>query len=224
MDASSGDVMGYCSPAWVSLYTYGAVLNARGSGPVTALPQSVTRSPVFIVRGHITNDRTIQLEPAFVLDGRPTRAENFGRYRLEGRDHAGRVLFTRNFEPAEIDHAPDVRAFTLAIDATSELEAALATVEVRGPAHTARITRPETVISSNSRVRPSTMIRTAGAVTARCADSATRGVAIIDLESGSLLAVTSSASARLSNLPQGKRVSIACSDGIRTSRRSVIVP
>ncbi|MEX2281307.1 MAG: Ig-like domain-containing protein [Gemmatimonadota bacterium] len=222
MDASSGDVMGYCSPAWVSLYTYGAVLDARGTGPVAATPEALTRAPVLIVRGHITDDRTIQLEPAFVLDGRPTRAESNGRYRLEGRDHAGRLLFSRNFEPAEIDHAPDVRAFTLAIEATPELEAALATVEVRGPTHAARITRPQTVSSSNARVRPNTVTGTSRGVTVRCADTAARAVAVVDLETGSLLAVASSASAQLSSLPRGKRLRIACTDGIRTSRGTVI--
>ncbi len=221
MDASTGDVMGYCSPAWVSVYTYLAVMTARGTGPVTAQAQAVARTRVLIVRGHITDDRNIQLEPAFVLDGRPTGPERLGRYRLEGRDAAGRILFTRDFEPAEIDHAPNTRAFTFAIEATPELESALASVDVRGPSSSARITGTQPIVTNNARVTTAT--RTGAGVLLPCADPLAAAIAIIDAETGLLLGTARAAAAQIP-INAGKRVIVACSDGVRTARFVAIAP
>ena len=147
MPPSTGDIMSYCYPiAWVSDYTYRGVLNFRGSvaamraAQVAAISAPITRS--VLVRGTIERGR-VTLEPIETTDARATRPERTtGRYRLEGRASDGRVLFTYNFEPSEIDHAPDIGHFAFAIPLSAAVERALESIEVRGPRNTAGVRRP----------------------------------------------------------------------------------
>jgi hypothetical protein len=221
MDASTGDVMGYCSPAWVSLYTYGAVLNARGTGPVAAVAGTPARTRVLVIRGQIVDDRVVQFEPVFSLDGRVTYPERSGRYRMEGRDDSNRILFSSDFEPAEIDHAPNTRAFLFAVEATPEIEAALSSIEVRSATASARITSRPAFIWSNARRAPSLSRGTQGVAVA-CADAAA-AIAVVEAETGTLLGTSRTSTARIASTA-GRPLVVACSDGIRTTRFPAITP
>ncbi|HKS04803.1 MAG TPA: Ig-like domain-containing protein [Gemmatimonadaceae bacterium] len=142
MSPGLGDIMSYCYPgAWISDYTYRGVLTFRGTvaaqraAQIAAINAPIARS--LIVRGTVDRGR-VTLEPAQTNDARATKPERTaGRYRLEGRASDGRVLFAYNFEPAEIDHAPDTGHFAFAIPLGADIEAALATLEVRGPKNAA---------------------------------------------------------------------------------------
>src|SRR6185437_2330111 len=92
------------------------------------------RQRVVVVRGSITDDRTIAIEPTFTLDARPAIGDPNGSYRVSGLAADGRVLFTAGFEPAAIDHAPTVRHFTVAVPATPDIESALTSILVTTPA------------------------------------------------------------------------------------------
>jgi hypothetical protein len=138
MPAYLGDIMSYCYPgAWISDYTYRGVLTFRGTvaaaraAQVAAITAPTTRS--LVVRGTVERGR-VTVEPLATNDARATRPEKpTGRYRLAGRASDGRVLFSYDFEPSEIDHAPDIGHFAFAIPMSANVEGALATVEVRGP-------------------------------------------------------------------------------------------
>jgi hypothetical protein len=138
MPPTTGDIMSYCYPvAWISDYTYRGVLTFRGTvaaaraAQVAAITAPAARS--LMVRGTVERG-SVTLEPAQTVVARATRPERTtGRYRLEGRASDGRVLFAYDFEPSEIDHAPDIGHFAFAIPVSAGLEAALATIEVRGP-------------------------------------------------------------------------------------------
>lgn len=133
----TGDIMSYCLPPWISDYTYLALLAARGgavAGPpsVAALASGPRACPCLIVWGSIRGD-SIHLEPAFVAPppARPTPAGP-GPYSLRGLNGAGDPEFELTFDPAEIDHVPAVRHFTLAIPLSEAQGNALARIEVRG--------------------------------------------------------------------------------------------
>jgi hypothetical protein len=143
VSASTGDVMGYCFPVWASTYTYRAILNFRQTPIVAALaseaPAPITR--VVVVRGSIETGRAMKLEPTFTVNARPALPDRSGPYRVDGLAGDGRVLFSYAFEPAVLDHAPNVRHFTLAVPATPDVEASLDVVRLVGPPGEARMTR-----------------------------------------------------------------------------------
>ncbi|MGH7554819.1 MAG: hypothetical protein ACREMQ_17605, partial [Longimicrobiales bacterium] len=214
-----GDVMGYCFPVWTSTYTYRGILEFRGS---TAAPPPIAR--VLVVRGSIVDGIGVELEPAFAIDARPSLPERVGAYRLEGLDSDGRVLFAHDFEPAVLDHTPAVRPFTLAIPASPQLEDALVTLRVRGPAGEARMTRvPSAGPAGRGPALRATASRIAfGMASVTCADGAARGILVRHAGTGAVLGTARGATMEVAAAP-GTPLDVACSDGVRTERSSAIV-
>ena len=225
--SASGDIMSYCIPMWVSDYTYRAILTSRGTVAAMrgAAVRAVAEQPVrvFVVRGTVVEGREVTLAPAFTLDARPTRPELDGSYRLEGRASDGRVLFLEDFAPAEIDHAPGVGHFTFAIPIAADVEAALSTIEVRGPAGSARIDRAIAPAALRAAAAIEPQPAGAGLVSVACADANARGILVRDATSGALLGTASAASMRVV-AAAGTTLTIVCSDGIRSSSYRVIAP
>lgn len=215
ISAHTGDIMGYCSPVWSSEYTYRGVLAARGSIAVVARPLPEQRTRVLIVRGTSDRQRGVVLLPSFALTGRPTAQQPAGSHTLEGKDADGRLLFRQAFEPVEFDHTTELRSFTMAIPLSAELENTLHSIEARGPglaaARVSRVTDMAPAPMLSARVD-----RTAGRATALCTGAHTRGIAVIDAVSGALLGSASSARLQVA-LTAGTRITVACSDGIRTT-------
>ncbi len=104
------DLMSYCIPAWTSDYTYEGLLNVRSAQVAVSPPVPCS---CFVVWGNATA-AGVSLEPAFETAAHVALGGG-GSHRLEGLDAAGRVLFAEAFTPTEIDHAPGVRQFLLAI-------------------------------------------------------------------------------------------------------------
>ncbi len=98
------DIMSYCSPIWVSDWTYMGVLNFRGPGPMVVtgglaggLPAGPpSMGPGLLVWGRITS-RGIELEPAFSVNAVPSLPTAPGPYRLTGSDASGAQLFDLSF-------------------------------------------------------------------------------------------------------------------------------
>ncbi|MGQ0701667.1 MAG: Ig-like domain-containing protein [Gemmatimonadales bacterium] len=135
--ATSGDLMSYCTPPWISDYTYLGLLAARG-GPV-ATPRPLAPGPwtpacdCLVIWGSVEGD-SIRLEPAFLAPAPAGPAvPSSGAYAVEGLDLSGNRLFLARFDPVEIDHAPGVRHFTLAIPLGPGGGTALSLLRVRGP-------------------------------------------------------------------------------------------
>jgi hypothetical protein len=215
-----GDVMGYCFPVWTSTYTYKGILEFRGS---TTAPPAIAR--VLVVRGSIVDGLDVELEPAFVMDARPSLPERRGGYRLEGLASDGRVLFAHDFEPAVLDHAPSIRPFTLAIPASPELEDDLYTLRVRGPAGEARRTRVPSAAPALPGAAPRNVsaIRIAGGFArVTCADNTMRGIVVQHAGTNALLGTTNGATILVA-ADAGTPLSVACSDGVRTERSNAIV-
>jgi Big-like domain-containing protein len=133
----TGDIMSYCQPAWISDYTYRGLLAARGgavAGPplLAARPPGPSTCPCLVVWGSVSGG-SIRLEPSFVAPppARPTIPAP-GPYSLRGMNRLGNPEFELTFDPVEIDHAPGVRHFTIAIPLSEAQGAALARIEVQG--------------------------------------------------------------------------------------------
>jgi hypothetical protein len=220
---STGDVMGYCFPVWASTYTYKGVLAFRQAAVVAALGSAApaARQRVLVVRGSITNGDTIAIEPAFTLDARPTSVDASAPNRVSGLAADGRVLFTAGFEPAVLDHAPNVRHFIVAVPATTEIESSLTSIVVTTPAGQAVRARPvgqpvAAPIRATAVRRP-----TGGGVSVACSGAST-GLVVLDA-TGTVRSVASTPSAVLPAAPTGP-LTVLCSDGVRTTRLPGVVP
>ena len=218
--ATTGDVMGYCNPVWSSAYTYRAVLAFRGASVVAfRVPQPIGR--VLVVRGSVVGGRSISMEPAFVLNARPSADDISGDYTLEGLDNTGRTLFRLGFTPFVLDHAPDVKPFLVTVPSDTAMERRLVSIVVRGPAGIGRLqSAPPTTSERAGAIRAPRIDRAAdGSFTAACGDSTSRGLVVLD-RTGAVLGSGRGASMRFFAAPRAP-LSIVCSDGVRTTRASV---
>jgi hypothetical protein len=228
VSASTGDVMGYCFPVWASTYTYKAVLQFR-QPQIIAARASVTepsRTRVIVVRGSVDDEQTITLKPSFSLTALPTVSEVGDSYRVEGVDASGRLLFSSSFEPAVLDHAPNVRHFTVAVPLAADVEDQLAEVRVQGPAGRASMKRSAAAILSRASVPARVSIArrpSDGSLALTCPAGSTRGILIIDESTGTVLGMASGESMR-AVAAAGAKLSVLCSDAVQTARSSVIAP
>ena len=217
--ATTGDVMGYCNPVWASAYTYRGVMAFRGTTILASrAPDPVTR--VLVVRGSVSNGSSIALEPAFTIDARPTPPNTEGAYTMAALDAAGHVLMSVPFTPFVLDHAPDVRPFTIAVPSTPDLESRLASIVVRGPAGTVRMESRTSGTATPGLAAASVRRDETGALTATCADASSRGIVVIRAD-GTVVGSASSASLRMP-ADAGPSLSVVCSDGVRSVRSRVI--
>jgi hypothetical protein len=223
--ASTGDVMGYCFPVWSSAYTYRLVLAFRGQAVVATAVRREARSRVLVVRGSIRNGNSIALEPVFALDARPSLRERGGSYTLVGSDAAGGVLVSYDFEPFVLDHAPNIRPFTIALPSNPDLERRLASIEVRGPAGVRRLDRSALpAAAAATELREATVVRNPdGLLTATCEGGSARGILVLEAGAGSVLGSAARSSMRLVAAP-GSALSVVCSDGVQTQGMRVVAP
>ena len=102
------DFMSYCTPTWISDYTYEALRQWNSSHRI--VEQAVTPDPhALLVSGSIDpGSGRVAFRPVFTLDA-PTRIPEPGDYMLELLDATGRTLAAYPFAPARAhsDHARD---------------------------------------------------------------------------------------------------------------------
>lgn len=139
--ASYKDLMGYCSPEWVSDYTWEAMLAYRLGG-VNRLIGEPSRTRGLLVWGRITAAGPI-LEPAFIVEAPPTPIRN-GPHQIELRDAAGVPILSRSFAAeshTDLPTGPE-EAFAFVIPLTGGIEAQLASVVLRVGAQSVQIGLP----------------------------------------------------------------------------------
>ena len=225
--AAGGDIMGYCTPAWASPYTYLGVLNFR----VPAITSIVTPQPrqrVIIVRGSIKNGTEIHLEPAFTTTAVPSTPERGGDYRLQGLDANGGELFAYSFAPAVIDHAPDFAHFTFILPLSDSLESQLATLRVNGPRgvqvsrQSVRSAAETRAMTSNLQAPPYTMRRiSATRINVSCTDTQNAGILVQHGTSAELLGTSPTRSINVDAIA-GTPLTVLCSDGVRTVKMAIV--
>lgn len=113
---TSNDIMSYCDNQWMSLFTYLRLTDAidsygylpqRSAG--LAMPNLRTNGEVLVGSGYV-NERSIQIgTPAFYKTTLPKDASltpDAGRYTVQLRDGAGRILYSQAFDPIASDYDP----------------------------------------------------------------------------------------------------------------------
>lgn len=120
------DIMGYCSPLWVSDYVYKGILDFRnatggflkGSPEDAPMASSTTVSQeCLIVRGLVYEDGRVEFLPSFRTTARPSSATTSSDYALEGLDPKGGTLFSTALDLAELGCWPKgrVKHFVMAL-------------------------------------------------------------------------------------------------------------
>ena len=123
------DLMGECSPVWISDYHFSKALRYRLINE--GAPAAATRS--ILVWGGVDADGALFLEPAFVVDAPPTLPDSSGEYQVIGRTAGGGELFSLSFAMPELADADGASAFVFVVPAEPGWEGALASLTLSGP-------------------------------------------------------------------------------------------
>ena len=113
------DLMGYCSPQWISDYSFIKALNYRHYIESQQIPMARPNSSrSLLLWGFVDGSGEISLKPAFMVDAPVSLPAETGPYRLTGNSAAGGTLFTLDFDTVKIaDGEGGVFAFTLPMEA-----------------------------------------------------------------------------------------------------------
>jgi hypothetical protein len=152
LEASSlADIMGYCDPKWISVYTYMGVMNyLRSPSPPLLSVASADVQPCLLVWGHV-QDGQIVLEPAFQLYTRPSLPRVRGNYLVEGRDSTGKPIFSLSFAPATVMDVPSPQQnFVFAVPMSSSGAARLSSIRVSGLGQQTEITDSTGIMAEGS--------------------------------------------------------------------------
>lgn len=208
--SANRDLMSYCSPEWISDYTYERVLSQRDLTDWTTTGSAVSEDAL-LVWGGVAGGRLV-LEPSFRFEMRPALPSGQGAYEIRGLDAGGMTLFTYRFEPEEVDHL-DVRSFAFALPTDVARIDALAEIVLSGPEGEVRRTR--------AALAPEPAVRVArpGIERAEASwDIAESPVALIaDAETGEVISFAREGRIAV----PGRVVDVVTSDGVRSTRRTV---
>ncbi len=130
------DIMGYCHPHWIGDYHfYNAMrFRLRTEPPASASrPASGGNDRTLLLWGGVSEEGTLYLEPAFVLDAPPAMPRRGGDYRIRGRNASGEELFALRFDMWRIAHGNGGSGFAFAVPVRPGWAGALASLTLSGP-------------------------------------------------------------------------------------------
>ena len=126
------DLMSYCSPRWISDFSFTNALRYRlfDEGAPTGA-SSAARS--LLVWGGVSADGIPYLEPAFVVEAPAALPDSAGDYRLVGRATDDAELFSLNFTMPEAADGDGSSSFAFILPARAGWEGNLASIILTGP-------------------------------------------------------------------------------------------
>lgn len=118
------DVMSYCTPRWISDYTYKKILAFREASPIGLrgfAKAEPPKEPCLLVWG-LRKEGVMLLEPSFLISTRPSPPEP-GPYRVEGVDASGRRVWSQTFDLTRSadSNDPTSAGFSFAVPMSAEL-------------------------------------------------------------------------------------------------------
>ncbi|HEX2092468.1 MAG TPA: hypothetical protein VHG28_08700, partial [Longimicrobiaceae bacterium] len=222
--AREKDLMSYCSPEWISDYTYRAVLQFRLEAEPTVLgggsadAGEALPEPSLLVWGRVGGGTAV-LEPAFEITTRPSLPAEEGPYRIEGLDTGGALLFSLPFGGAPLAEVnPDERQFAFAIPERLAQTDRLARLRLVGPG--VRVERRPEDPSADPVAPAATLRRPArGEVRLEWEDGRQPMALVRDAQTGEILSFARDGGAALRT--PASRLEVLFSDGVRTTRRTL---
>lgn len=135
ISSNHGDTMGYCTPVWISTYSYAAMLTFRGSATLAAR-QATPPTRAVVVHGAVQATGQVSLRHAVLLPATYADAPDAGDWVAIARDASGEVLAQRRFALGRLDHSDSERPIAVAIPLSDLSAARVAWIEVRAPSGT----------------------------------------------------------------------------------------
>ncbi len=125
--------MTYCSPRWISDYSFTNALRYRlfDEGPPAAAIAASSKS--LLLWGGVGADSVPYLEPAFVVDAPPVLPDSAGEYRVTGRTTGGDELFSLSFTMPEVADGDGSSSFAFVLPVQPGWADALASITLSGP-------------------------------------------------------------------------------------------
>ena len=127
------DLMSYCSPRWISDYSFTNALHFRLLDEGGRAAQSAAPTQALLLWGGVGADGIPFLNPAFVVGAPPTLPDSTGNYRIIGAADDGTHLFVLSFGLPEIADADGSPSFAFVMPARQGWERSLASITVVGP-------------------------------------------------------------------------------------------
>ncbi len=158
------DLMGYCTPDWVSDFHFIRATNyrmARDAGPASAAVDALApREKTLLLWGGAGGGELL-LEPAFLVDAPVKLPEAGGPYQLEGLGPDGEQRFSLAFTPDPVEHGG--AHFFFAVPYDPARDGALERVVLTGPAGEITLrsgsTPPMAIISDRATGRVRAILR-----------------------------------------------------------------
>ena len=128
------DLMSYCSPRWISDYSFTNALRYRlfdEGPPAAAAVAATTRS--LLLWGGVGADSVPFLEPAFLVDAPAALPDSAGEHTITGRTNGGSELFSLNFTMPETAAGDGSSSFALVLPVRPGWEGNLASITLTGP-------------------------------------------------------------------------------------------
>ncbi len=136
------DLMGYCVPWWISDYHFTKALNFRlddeedaGADPVAEAATSL------LLWGGVDSTGTPFLEPAFVVDARPSLPASGGEYAVTGHTASGGELFSLRFTMPEEADGDGSSSFAFVLPVRPGWQGNLGSITLTGPGGTFTLDR-----------------------------------------------------------------------------------
>jgi hypothetical protein len=223
---SSGDIMGYCDPKWISDYTYSGVLDYFTSSPMVAGTDAASQAvqPCLLVWGSI-RDGQLELKPAFQINARPRLPGRSGPYTVEARAEDGSTLFAHSFSPSEIADLPGShQSFAFAIPLAEARAQRLASLRLRGQGQELVVT-PSSGAAAQAAAQaadqPALRRLGTGRVALDWNHRAYPMVLVRDADTGEILSIADGGQVQLPGA--SRQLDLVFSDGVRSFRRQVPV-
>ncbi len=225
LSSSTADLMGYCSPTWISDYTYTNVMNFRGTSTTATTITSASVQPSLLVWGRIDADGQIVLEPAVRMTGRSVLPATDGDFVIEAEDASGDPLFSLSFTPdrvADETSAQGDQHFAFMIPMSDAAHARLTSLAVRGNGRSA-VRSARTAQATLDQAASSAQVESNGNGKARMRWSADAHpmVVVRDAATGDVLSFARGGVADIATAKAN--LEVIFSDGVRSAARTLRV-
>ena len=218
---TAADIMGYCTNAWISDYTFTGMLNYRVAHPAARLAPDGAPEAGLLVWGRIEHGQPV-LEPAFDVVAPPALPRGEGTQRLELRGESGEALTTLAFDATRVADAADTSAahFAFVVPRRALGGRRVASVRFTANGRAATLTSPGPPAAASARVGASRPGRDAVRLSWR--DPRIRGAMVRDPATGRILAFVRGGSALVRT--RETRLELTVSDGVRSTRQVLDIP
>ncbi len=214
--------MSYCSPTWISDYTYTALLEFHLAVNDGQNDFKASRD-VLLVSGQINNGELI-LDPAFRISAPPLLPKNSGPYTLSGLDEDGNQLFSISFSGARVSRG-DAHSFAFAIpvDRVNIKELEAIRLQGRGLKALQRANVAAKLPQPNVKALPNISANRSGVkgVTLQWSSSRYKMAMVKNAQTGEVLGFTRSGASEIQT--DASQLKLYFSDGVHTTTTKVSV-